>query len=75
MTRTEICLTACAGLTDEEIEAVVANGGFARIRETVLVAGKIQSLGERLSILNETKSNLMKARPLLLEILTEMENL
>lgn len=79
MTRAEICLAACEGLTDDEVKAIVANGGLAQLRDTALRAGKIQTLAEKLmelpSMVNEAKGNLMKARPILLQILTEMEDL
>lgn len=79
MTRAEICLAACEGLTDDEVKAIVANGGLAQLRDTALRAGKIQTLAEKLmdlpSMVNEAKGNLMKARPILLQILTEMEEL
>jgi hypothetical protein len=79
MTRAELCMAACECLSDDEVRELVASGGLRHLKDIHDTVGKIVTLTEAMRGIPKTiadmKGNLAKARPFLIAMLAEIEEL
>src|SRR5258708_40345781 len=79
MTRAELCIAACEGLSDADLKLIVAAGGLRHVVDTGKEVEKVMSFAEAVTrlphALAQAKGDVFKLRPLLIHLLAAMEQL
>jgi hypothetical protein len=81
MTRAEMCIAACEGLTDDQVKALVSAGGLIHLLEQyervdgVKIAAVMKSIQEFPALLAGVRGNVGQMRSLLIATLAEIDGL